>query len=139
VHEFARLLPAPRLCAGGKRGDVFNRSSENPANPSYRLPLTGDLYRAWNGNWYTIFLVTPDGIILGDPISPAFATGTIGTISGVYGMCVMRSRLPLRQPLATSLRLARCNDLDGVRERRIACQCTQSSIEGRQHALSRVG
>jgi glyoxylase-like metal-dependent hydrolase (beta-lactamase superfamily II) len=35
--------------------------------------LTGDLYRARNGNWYTIFLVTPDGIILGDPINPAFA------------------------------------------------------------------
>jgi glyoxylase-like metal-dependent hydrolase (beta-lactamase superfamily II) len=38
------------------------------------LPLTGDLYRARNGNWYTIFLVTRDGIILGDPINPAFAT-----------------------------------------------------------------
>src|SRR5688572_11817622 len=38
------------------------------------LPLTGDLYRARNGNWYAIFLVTPDGIILGDPINPAFAT-----------------------------------------------------------------
>jgi glyoxylase-like metal-dependent hydrolase (beta-lactamase superfamily II) len=38
------------------------------------LPLAGDLYRARNGNWYTAFLVTPDGIILGDPINPAFAT-----------------------------------------------------------------
>jgi glyoxylase-like metal-dependent hydrolase (beta-lactamase superfamily II) len=38
------------------------------------LPLTGDLYRARNGNWYTAFLVTRDGIILGDPINPAFAT-----------------------------------------------------------------
>jgi glyoxylase-like metal-dependent hydrolase (beta-lactamase superfamily II) len=38
------------------------------------LPITGDLYRARNGNWYAIFLVTPDGIILGDPINPAFAT-----------------------------------------------------------------
>ena len=38
------------------------------------IPLTGDLYRARNGNWYTIFLVTRDGIILGDPINPAFAT-----------------------------------------------------------------
>lgn len=37
------------------------------------IPLTGDLYRARNGNWYTIFLVTRDGIILGDPINPGFA------------------------------------------------------------------
>ena len=33
-----------------------------------------DLFRARNGNWYTIFLVTPAGIILGDPINAAFAT-----------------------------------------------------------------
>lgn len=38
------------------------------------VPVTGDLYRAHNGNWYTIFLVTPAGIILGDPISLDFAT-----------------------------------------------------------------
>jgi glyoxylase-like metal-dependent hydrolase (beta-lactamase superfamily II) len=38
------------------------------------LPLTNELYRARNGNWYTIFLVTPEGIILGDPIGTDFAT-----------------------------------------------------------------
>ena len=38
------------------------------------LPVTGDLYRARNGNWYTIFLVTPSGIVLGDPINTDFAT-----------------------------------------------------------------
>jgi len=30
------------------------------------VPVKGDLYRARNGNWYTVFLVTPAGIILGD-------------------------------------------------------------------------
>jgi glyoxylase-like metal-dependent hydrolase (beta-lactamase superfamily II) len=46
-----------------------------PRGPAREIvPLTGDLYRARNGNWYTIFLVTRDGIILGDPINPAFAT-----------------------------------------------------------------
>ena len=45
------------------------------------LPLTGDLYRARNGNWYTIFLVTRDGIILGDPINPAFATWLKGELA----------------------------------------------------------
>jgi hypothetical protein len=39
-----------------------------PRGPAREIiPLTGDLYRARNGNWYTIFLVTRDGIILGDP------------------------------------------------------------------------
>ena len=37
------------------------------------LPVKGDLYRARNGNWYTIFLVTPAGIVLGDPINADFA------------------------------------------------------------------
>src|SRR5688572_30147500 len=46
-----------------------------PQGPAREIiPLTGDLYRARNGNWYTVFLVTPDGIILGDPINAAFAT-----------------------------------------------------------------
>ena len=45
------------------------------------LPLTGDLYRARNGNWYTVFLVTRDGIILGDPINPAFAEWLKGELS----------------------------------------------------------
>ncbi len=45
-----------------------------PRGPAREIvPLTGDLYRARNGNWYTIFLVTPAGIILGDPINAAFA------------------------------------------------------------------
>jgi glyoxylase-like metal-dependent hydrolase (beta-lactamase superfamily II) len=35
--------------------------------------VTGDLYRARSGNWYTVFLVTPAGIILGDPINKDFS------------------------------------------------------------------
>jgi glyoxylase-like metal-dependent hydrolase (beta-lactamase superfamily II) len=53
-----------------------------PRGPAREIiPLTGDLYRARNGNWYTIFLVTPGGIILGDPINPAFATWLKGELS----------------------------------------------------------
>ncbi len=37
-------------------------------------PITGNLYRAGNGLWHSIFLVTDDGIILADPLNPAFAT-----------------------------------------------------------------
>ena len=41
--------------------------------PREIVNVTGDLYRARNGGWYTVFLVTPDGIILGDPINKEFA------------------------------------------------------------------
>ena len=34
--------------------------------------VTGQLYRAQNNNHYTVFLVTPDGIILSDPINRDF-------------------------------------------------------------------
>ncbi len=46
-----------------------------PRGPAREIiPLIGYLFRSRNGNSYTIFLVTRDGIILGDPINPAFAT-----------------------------------------------------------------
>src|SRR6187551_2344395 len=35
--------------------------------------VTGQLYRAQNNNHYTVFLVTPDGIIMSDPINRDFA------------------------------------------------------------------
>jgi glyoxylase-like metal-dependent hydrolase (beta-lactamase superfamily II) len=56
-----------------------------PRGPAREIiPLTGDLYRARNGNWYTIFLVTPAGIILGDPINPAFATWLKGELANRF-------------------------------------------------------
>jgi glyoxylase-like metal-dependent hydrolase (beta-lactamase superfamily II) len=52
--------------------------AQPPAGPPRTPPreitqIQGDLYRARNGNWYTVFLVTPAGIILGDPINETFA------------------------------------------------------------------
>jgi glyoxylase-like metal-dependent hydrolase (beta-lactamase superfamily II) len=44
-----------------------------PRAPREITQIQGDLYRARNGNWYTVFLVTPAGIILGDPINETFA------------------------------------------------------------------
>jgi glyoxylase-like metal-dependent hydrolase (beta-lactamase superfamily II) len=35
--------------------------------------VTGQLYRAQNDNHYTVFLVTPDGIIMSDPINRDFS------------------------------------------------------------------
>jgi glyoxylase-like metal-dependent hydrolase (beta-lactamase superfamily II) len=36
--------------------------------------VTGDIYRARSNNYFALFLVTPDGIVLADPINAAFAT-----------------------------------------------------------------
>ena len=44
-----------------------------PGAPREIVRVKGDLYRAGEGNWYTVFLVTPAGIILGDPINENFA------------------------------------------------------------------
>src|SRR5687768_6413908 len=50
-------------------------AAQGPRGPARDITtVTGDLYRARNGAWATIFLVTPDGIILGDPINTAFST-----------------------------------------------------------------
>jgi glyoxylase-like metal-dependent hydrolase (beta-lactamase superfamily II) len=49
-------------------------SFAQPRTPPREIAqVAGDLYRARNGNWYTVFLVTPAGIILGDPINETFA------------------------------------------------------------------
>ena len=45
-----------------------------PRTPTREIVrVKDDLYRAGEGNWYTVFLVTPAGIILGDPINENFA------------------------------------------------------------------
>jgi glyoxylase-like metal-dependent hydrolase (beta-lactamase superfamily II) len=68
ASSLASLLAASSLAQAPAR----------PAGPP-RVPpreitqIKENLYRANNGNWYTIFLVTPDGIILGDPINAQFA------------------------------------------------------------------
>jgi glyoxylase-like metal-dependent hydrolase (beta-lactamase superfamily II) len=50
-------------------------AARQPAAPAYSITrITGDLYRGNAGGLHDIFLVTPDGIILADPISTAFAT-----------------------------------------------------------------
>jgi len=50
------------------------RPAPAPRGPAREIiQIAPDLYRAHDGNWYTIFLVTRDGIILGDPINLNFA------------------------------------------------------------------
>ena len=54
---------------------VFAQNQQAPPQAPVReiTQLRGDVYQAREGSQYTVFLVTPDGIILGDPLSARFA------------------------------------------------------------------
>lgn len=52
------------------------------------IPLKDDLYRARNNNWYAIFLVTREGIILGDPINTGFAAWLKGELDARFNVPV---------------------------------------------------
>jgi glyoxylase-like metal-dependent hydrolase (beta-lactamase superfamily II) len=54
------------------------QSQSAPARSVSRV--TGDLYRVQNNDHYTVFLVTPAGIILADPISTDFANWLKGEL-----------------------------------------------------------
>ena len=55
--------PAPKPPAAAPR----------PSPPRTIAKVAGNIYRAGNGNWWALFVVTPKGIILVDPIAPDFA------------------------------------------------------------------
>lgn len=56
--------------------------------PREIVHVAGDVYRANNGNWWAIFMVTPDGIILGDPINVAFSTWLKSELDERFGVPV---------------------------------------------------
>ena len=56
--------------------------------------LTGQLYRAQNNNHYTVFLVTPEGVIMSDPINRVFARWLKSEIA-------TRFKVPVRYVLYT--------------------------------------
>ena len=56
--------------------------------------VTGQLYRAQNNNHYTVFLVTPEGIIMSDPINRDFARWLKAEIA-------TRFKVPVRYVLYT--------------------------------------
>ena len=49
--------------------------------PRQIVKVAGNIYRAGNGNWWSLFVVTSDGIILADPISPDFAAWLKGQLA----------------------------------------------------------
>ena len=48
--------------------------------PRAFVQVKGDLWRAGNGNWWSLVYVTPDGILLADPIGPDFAAWLKGEL-----------------------------------------------------------
>src|SRR5687767_6060624 len=71
-------------------------AAQQPAPAPMRgiVNVTGQLYRAQNNNHYTVFLVTPEGIIMSDPINRDFATWLKGELA-------TRFRTPVRYVLYT--------------------------------------
>ena len=53
-------------------GFVSAAAAQQPAQRGI-VNITGQLYRAQNNNHYTVFLVTPEGIIMSDPINRDFS------------------------------------------------------------------
>jgi glyoxylase-like metal-dependent hydrolase (beta-lactamase superfamily II) len=53
-------------------GFVSVAAAQQPATRAI-VNVTGQLYRAQNNNHYTVFLVTPEGIIMSDPINRDFS------------------------------------------------------------------
>ena len=67
-----RLMRCALLSTCVLVGTVFSTAAQQaPARGI--VNVTGQLYRAQNNNHYTVFLVTPDGIVMSDPINRDFA------------------------------------------------------------------
>jgi glyoxylase-like metal-dependent hydrolase (beta-lactamase superfamily II) len=72
------LLALAAGCAQQEAPDA-TAPAEPPATVEATGPVreitnvVGDLYRARNNNHYTVFLITTDGVVLGDPIDTGFA------------------------------------------------------------------
>jgi glyoxylase-like metal-dependent hydrolase (beta-lactamase superfamily II) len=71
---FTALLLTSVVPVGAQAQAQAPAAPAAPRGPAREITrVAPDLYRARNGNWYTIFLVTPAGIVLGDPINLEFA------------------------------------------------------------------
>jgi glyoxylase-like metal-dependent hydrolase (beta-lactamase superfamily II) len=78
-------LSAASLFAASSLAQAPARPAGPPRVPPREITqIKENLYRANNGNWYTIFLVTPDGIILGDPINTQFAEWLKGELDARF-------------------------------------------------------
>ena len=70
MTRFMRSLVLLLLALAGLSCDM---AAQQQQPPRAIVNITGQLYRAQNNNHYTVFLVTPEGIIMSDPINREFA------------------------------------------------------------------
>jgi len=68
-----RLIGTTLLFLVVLAGLVSDGTAQQQQPPRGIVNITGQLYRAQNNNHYTVFLVTPEGIIMSDPINRDFA------------------------------------------------------------------
>jgi glyoxylase-like metal-dependent hydrolase (beta-lactamase superfamily II) len=66
-------LAGPAVAAPPPRAAAVPAPPPRPAPVRNFLQIRGDLYRASNGNWWTLIYVTPDGILLVDTINADYA------------------------------------------------------------------
>jgi glyoxylase-like metal-dependent hydrolase (beta-lactamase superfamily II) len=63
------------LVLAGQVGDAFAQQQQAAQAPPRSITqIAPDMYRVQNNNHYTVYLVTPQGIIMTDPINRDFAT-----------------------------------------------------------------
>jgi glyoxylase-like metal-dependent hydrolase (beta-lactamase superfamily II) len=63
-------------------------SAQPPGQQRQIVHVAGDVYRANNGNWWAIFMVTPEGIVLGDPLNVAFSAWLKDELDARFGLPV---------------------------------------------------
>ncbi len=84
LWRWSRCLAATAFCLMGcvQGGDEAGTDVREIVN------VAGNLYRAQNNNHFTVFLATPAGIILADPINTAFATWLKAELAQRFGVPV---------------------------------------------------
>lgn len=68
-----KMLTSILILVAALAGVVTDALAQEKPPARSIVNVTGQLYRAQNNNHYTVFLVTPEGIIMSDPINRDFA------------------------------------------------------------------
>jgi glyoxylase-like metal-dependent hydrolase (beta-lactamase superfamily II) len=93
MENSMRLITCVLIIVGWLFGLASDASAQQPPQRAI-VNVTGQLYRVQNDNHYTVFLVTPEGIIMSDPINRDFARWLKGELAS-------RFKVPVRYVLYT--------------------------------------
>ncbi|MCZ6490094.1 MAG: MBL fold metallo-hydrolase [Acidobacteria bacterium] len=85
----APLLLMLAACSSEPAAEPDTAAQPQQQGPTRSITnITGDLYRAQNNNHFTALLVTPEGIIMSDPINREFATWLKGELAARFNVPV---------------------------------------------------